>query len=152
MITGAFGAIGKAITHSLLAQGVHAVLLDLANAPEALSMEPSVTCIKVDLSDPCAIRTAADEIKARFGTVDVLVNNAGILSNHKMDGTTLEEWHKVNAVNVDAAFLLSQSFLPRMRENRWGRIINVSSYAAKSGGLTAGTAYSVSKSAMIGLT
>jgi 3-oxoacyl-[acyl-carrier protein] reductase len=58
----------------------------------------------------------------------------------------------VNAVNVDAAFLLSQAFLPGMRQRKWGRIVNVSSYAAKSGGLTAGTAYSVSKSALIGLT
>ena len=57
-----------------------------------------------------------------------------------------------NGVNVDAAFLLAQAFLPEMRAARWGRVINMSSYAAKSGGLTAGTAYSVSKSAMIGLT
>lgn len=152
VITGAFGAIGKAITASLLAKGAQCVLLDRADAPENLRGNPSVTCIKLDLSDRDAIATAADEIKSRFGTVNVLVNNAGILSNMKMDGTTIEEWHKVHAVNVDAAFLLSQAFLPGMRESRWGRIVNVSSYAAKSGGLTAGTAYSVSKSALIGLT
>jgi 3-oxoacyl-[acyl-carrier protein] reductase len=80
------------------------------------------------------------------------VNNAGILSNAKMAATTLDEWHRVQAINVDAAFLLSQAFLPGMRAARWGRVINMSSYAAKSGGLTAGTAYSVSKTAMIGLT
>jgi 3-oxoacyl-[acyl-carrier protein] reductase len=152
VITGAFGAIGKSITQSLLNQGAHVVLLDLADAPHALSGNLSATCMKVDLSDQAAIAVAAGEIKAKFGTVDILVNNAGILSNQKMDGTSLEEWHKVNAVNVDAAFLLSQAFLPGMRKNKWGRIVNVSSYAAKSGGLTAGTAYSVSKSALIGLT
>jgi 3-oxoacyl-[acyl-carrier protein] reductase len=58
----------------------------------------------------------------------------------------------VSAINLEAAFLLVRAFLPGMRAKRWGRIINMSSYAAKSGGLTAGTAYSVSKSALIGLT
>jgi 3-oxoacyl-[acyl-carrier protein] reductase len=58
----------------------------------------------------------------------------------------------VSSINLEAAFLLIRSFLPRMRANKWGRIINMSSYAAKCGGLTAGTAYSVSKSALIGLT
>ncbi|WP_348633215.1 SDR family oxidoreductase [Mesorhizobium sp. LSHC420B00] len=75
-----------------------------------------------------------------------------MLSNHKMADTSIEEWRRVNIVNVEAAFLLAQIFLPGMRSKRWGRVINISSYAAKSGGLTAGTAYSVSKSAMIGLT
>jgi 3-oxoacyl-[acyl-carrier protein] reductase len=56
------------------------------------------------------------------------------------------------AVNLDAAFLLTQGFVPGMKESRWGRLINMSSYAWKSGGLTAGTAYSVSKAAMVGLT
>lgn len=58
----------------------------------------------------------------------------------------------MSLVNFEAAFLLIRAFLPGMRARKWGRIINTSSYAAKCGGLTAGTAYSVSKSALIGLT
>jgi 3-oxoacyl-[acyl-carrier protein] reductase len=81
-----------------------------------------------------------------------LVNNVGILSNNKIAETDIDEWRRVQAINVESALLLCQAVLPGMRERRWGRIINISSYAAKSGGLTAGTAYSVSKSAMIGLT
>lgn len=152
VVTGAFGAIGKAISQALLNDGLHVVLLDVATPPEAFGSNPHVTCMKVDLADAHAVAQTAKDIVSRFGTVDILVNNAGILSNEKMNGTTIDEWHKVHSVNVDAAFLLAQAFLPAMREKRWGRIINISSYAAKSGGLTAGTAYSVSKSAMIGLT
>ncbi len=151
-ITGAFGAIGKAITEALIARGIHTILLDLADPPEELRASPAVTCFKVDLADRYAVAQTAKAITARFGAIDILINNAGILSNHKAADTTMEEWRKVHAVNVDSAFLLSQAFLPGMREQRWGRVVNISSYAAKSGGLTAGTAYSVSKSAMIGLT
>jgi 3-oxoacyl-[acyl-carrier protein] reductase len=152
VVTGALGAIGKAVVGALISQKVHTILLDVAEAPETLSNDPLATCVKVDLSDHDAVEMAARNLNERFGRIDILVNNAGILSNHKMSDTTLEEWHRVNAVNVDAAFLLSRAFLPGMRSNRWGRIVNISSYAAKSGGLTAGTAYSVSKSALIGLT
>jgi 3-oxoacyl-[acyl-carrier protein] reductase len=108
--------------------------------------------ILADLADPASIARSASEVLERFGTVDILVNNAGILSNNKVLQTDLAEWRGVHAVNVEAAFLLTQAFLPGMRDQRWGRFVNVSSYAAKCGGLTAGTAYSVSKSAMVGLT
>ncbi len=69
-----------------------------------------------------------------------------------MLATSLDEWRSVHTINVEAAFLLTREFLPGMRAQRWGRFINISSYAAKCGGLTAGTAYSVSKSAIVGLT
>jgi 3-oxoacyl-[acyl-carrier protein] reductase len=66
--------------------------------------------------------------------------------------TTPEEWNRVMAINLNGAFYLTREALPAMRQAKWGRIINTSSYAAKSGGLTAGTAYSVSKAAIVGLT
>jgi NAD(P)-dependent dehydrogenase (short-subunit alcohol dehydrogenase family) len=61
-------------------------------------------------------------------------NNAGILSNNKMQQTDLDEWRKVHTVNVEAAFLLTRALLPAMRAQRWGRFINISSYAASAGG------------------
>ena len=87
-----------------------------------------------------------------LGPVDILVNNAGILSNNKFAATTPDEWRKVLSVNLDGAFWLSQRLLPGMKERRWGRIVNTCSFAMKSGGLTAGTAYTVSKAALQGLT
>jgi 3-oxoacyl-[acyl-carrier protein] reductase len=155
VVTGAGGAIGSAIASALTQNGATVALLDIsANAVEALSARLGERTFPVtaDLADAPSIEQAGAEVIRRFGQVDILVNNAGILSNNKLAETTLNEWRSVHAVNVDAAFLLTRTFLAGMREHRWGRVINISSYAAKSGGLTAGTAYSVSKSALIGLT
>lgn len=155
VVTGAGGAIGSAIASALTQNGATVALLDIsANAVEALSARLGERAFPVtaDLADAPSIEQAGAEVIRRLGQVDILVNNAGILSNNKLAETTLNEWRSVHTVNVDAAFLLTRTFLAGMREHRWGRVINISSYAAKSGGLTAGTAYSVSKSALIGLT
>lgn len=153
VVTGAAGAIGAAISRSIAAAGAKVVLIDVAReATTSLAGEVGGHAVQLDLSNADAVSAAARRILTQFGTVDILVNNAGILNNAKMGATTLDEWRRVQAINVDAAFLLAQAFLPGMRAARWGRVINMSSYAAKSGGLTAGTAYSVSKTAMLGLT
>jgi 3-oxoacyl-[acyl-carrier protein] reductase len=153
MVTGAAGAIGAAIARGLAEEGARLVLVDVATGPlgevaRALGAE----AVKLDLADTAAVASASADILARHGRIDILVNNAGILSNAKIAETSLDEWHRIQRINLDAAFLLARAVLPAMRAARWGRIINMSSYAAKSGGLTAGTAYSVSKTALIGLT
>lgn len=155
VVTGAAGAIGSAISRVLAASGAHVILIDVAAGPLAIlstELGSNATPIILNLSDETDIVRSAESLTSRFKCIDILVNGAGILSNNKIAATTLTEWRSVNNINVEAAFLLSQAFLPAMRVGRWGRIINISSYAAKSGGLTAGTAYSVSKSALIGLT
>ncbi len=153
LVTGAAGAIGAAIATALADQGARVVLVDRAAAStQALADRLAGHAEVTDLSDASAVSAMAARVLAQFGRIDILVNNAGILSNAKIADTSLAEWQQVHGINVDAAFLLAQAFLPAMRAARWGRIINMSSYAAKSGGLTAGTAYSVSKAAMIGLT
>ena len=153
LVTGAAGAIGAAIAQALADQGALVVLVDMAAEPtQAMATALGGHAVIVDLSDAAAVAAMSADVLARFGRIDILVNNAGILNFEKIAATSLQEWHRVHGVNVDAAFLLAQAFLPGMRAARWGRVINMSSYAAKCGGLTAGTAYSVSKSAMIGLT
>lgn len=153
LVTGAAGAIGAAISRALAQAGAKVILVDVASGPtEALAAELGAHAVWADLSDAGTVTAMAADVLSRIGRVDILVNNAGILSNAKIAATSLQEWHRVHGINVDAAFLLAQAFLPAMRAARWGRVINMSSYAAKSGGLTAGTAYSVSKTAMIGLT
>lgn len=153
LVTGAAGAIGAAISQALADQGALVVLVDIAAGPtQAMAEALGGHAMIVDLSDAAAVATMAADVLARFGRIDILVNNAGILNLAKIAATSLQEWHRVQGVNVDAAFLLAQAFLPEMRAARWGRVINISSYSAKSGGVIAGTAYSVSKAAMIGLT
>lgn len=151
LVTGAGGGIGRAIATALAEAGAHVLAVDRdAAAIEKLGAgcEPIV----VDLSDAAAVTQAMQGVLARHRRVDILVNNAGILSPNKLAGTTLEEWHRLMAINLDAALLLTQAVMPAMKENHWGRIINISSYAWKSGGLTAGTGYAVSKAALVGLT
>ena len=99
-----------------------------------------------------AIAAAVKKAISEIGQVDILVNNAGILSNNKSEATTPEEWRKVLAANLDGAFYLAREVIPGMKARRWGRIVNTCSLAAKTGGLTAGTAYATSKGALTSLT
>jgi 3-oxoacyl-[acyl-carrier protein] reductase len=155
VVTGAGGAIGSASVDRLVAAGARVLMVDR----DASSMEPAAARhgglaipVTLDLADADAVRAAAEAMLSQNGRIDVLVNNAGILTATKLGGTSLDDWRRLMAVNVDAALLLTQAFVPAMQAAGWGRIINMSSYAWKSGGLTAGTAYSVSKAALVGLT
>jgi len=136
VVTGAAGTMGRAVVRFLEEDGLKVYGLDLRG---------DFVC---DITDPDAVKKAI----RRIGDVDVLINNAGILSNHKAEATTPEEWHKVLAANLDGAFYLSREVIPGMKARRWGRIVNTCSLAAKTGGLTAGTAYAVSKGALTSLT
>lgn len=155
LVTGAAGTIGTAICKDFIDKGAVVLLVDIAEDPLdnlCRILGERAIPVSVDLSNTSSLVESVQGVLKQHGQIDILVNNAGILSNNKVEGTTLEEWRRINTVNLDAAFLLCQAIVPGMRIKEWGRIINISSYAAKCGGLTAGTAYSVSKSALIGLT
>jgi 3-oxoacyl-[acyl-carrier protein] reductase len=139
VVTGAAGTMGRAVVKALAADGLRVVGLDV---------RPAKGCLVCDISDPMAVAKAMRGI----GRVDVLVNNAGILSNNKSEATSHEEWRRVLAANLDGAFYLSRQVIPGMKKRRWGRIVNTCSLAAKTGGLTAGTAYAASKGALTSLT
>lgn len=155
LVTGAAGTMGAAAARGLHADGYRLVLVDInQSAVEDMARQIGDNSypIAFDISNFDACAAAIQRITREVGTIDVLVNNAGILSNAKLDETTPEEWHRVMAVNLDGAFYLSKLCVPGMKAKTWGRIINVCSFAAKSGGITAGTSYSVSKAALVGLT
>ena len=147
--------MGLAAARALLADGARVALVDvhsdrLGNSMRALS--GSRLAVVCDITDAAAVDEAARRIEADLGAVDILVNNAGVLSNQKAEQTTEDEWRRVMSANVDGAFHWSRAVLPGMKARRWGRIINVCSLAAKTGGLTAGTAYAASKGALTSLT
>ena len=155
LVTGAAGTMGLAATRVLLEDGCRVALVDANRArTEALAAElgADAHAFCFDISDPDAVRAGHAEIVAALGPVDLLVNNAGILSNNKAEATDAAEWRRVLAVNLDGAFYLAQQVMPAMKARRFGRIVNTCSLAAKTGGLTAGTAYSVSKGALTSLT
>ena len=155
LVTGAAGVMGLATARALLAEGMRVAMADMdANrlAREAAGLEGATFSAAFDVSDPRAAEAGFRTIESALGPVDVLVNNAGILSNAKAAETTPEEWRRVLAVNLDGAFYLSRLALPGMKTRGWGRIVNVCSLAMKTGGLTAGTAYTTSKGALQALT
>ena len=84
--------------------------------------------------------------------MSVLVNNAGLLSNSKISDTDDDEWRRLLSVNLDGAFYLCREWLAGMKKQQWGRIVNISSLAMKTGGLTAGTSYTASKGGLTALT
>jgi 3-oxoacyl-[acyl-carrier protein] reductase len=155
VVTGAAGTMGLAAVKVLLEDGCKVAMVDSngpRNAQLARELGPRAQAFDFDISDPQAVRAGYRRIVDSLGEADILVNNAGILSNHKAEATDSSEWRRVLAVNLDGAFYLAQCVLPAMKARRFGRIINTCSLAAKTGGLTAGTAYSVSKGALTTLT
>ena len=155
LVTGAAGTMGRAVVEALLQDGCKVALVDVnQTAVDKLAKElgDNTLAVACDISDPAAVAKAYTHIHSKLGNVDILVNNAGILSNNKSLQTDHAEWRKVMGVNLDGAFYFAQQVIPGMKEKRWGRIINTSSLAAKTGGITAGTAYSVSKGALSALT
>lgn len=154
IVTGAAGTMGLAAARRLAADNYKVALVDVVAerlASIAKDIKGSIA-IAADIADPAQAGKIVAATEQKLGPVSVLVNNAGILSNNKSVETTPEEWRRVMAVNLDAAFYLARAVLPGMKAQRYGRIVNTCSLAMKSGGLTAGTAYTTSKSAMGGLT
>ncbi|NQV98500.1 MAG: SDR family oxidoreductase [Rhodospirillales bacterium] len=155
LVTGAAGSIGAAITRFLAEDGVRvaAVDMDLGKLQEVTgAFEGDVSPYVMDVSKEAEVAAVMKQVRADLGDIDILVNVAGILSNNKLMETSAEEWHKIHAVNLDGPFFLSKEVLPAMQQAGWGRIVNIASYAWKSGGKTSGTAYSSSKAAIVGLT
>ena len=155
VVTGAAGTMGLAVVRALLEDGAQVALVDI----DALRLDSLIrflrgatVAVSCDISEPGAVRQAHHQVETVLGPVDILVNNAGVLSNDKSESTTDDEWRRVMSVNLDGAFYWCRAVLPGMKKRGWGRIVNVGSLAAKTGGLTAGTAYSTSKGALASLT
>lgn len=161
LVTGAARGIGLATTRRLLALGHRVAMIDrdaaeLANAATQFPADRTML-VTADLSLPEAAEMIEKEVSSHFGTVSILVNNAGIAPKH--DGhawnvveITLDEWHSVMAVNLTAALLLCKRFIPGMQKQKFGRIINVSSSAGRTSGFANGPAYMASKAGLLGIT
>jgi 3-oxoacyl-[acyl-carrier protein] reductase len=155
IVTGAAGTMGLAAVKVLLEDGCKVAMVDVnqqRNRELAQSLGDRARAFSFDISDDKAVEAGHAEIVEQMGEVAILVNNAGILSNNKSEATDAAEWRRVLGANLDGAFFLAQRVVPAMKRARFGRIINTCSLAAKTGGLTAGTAYSVSKGALTSLT
>jgi len=156
-VTGAARGIGRAIALALAEAGVAVVAADRqaeveATADRLRANGRRVTSAVFDVADPAAVREAVARVDAVFGPVDVLVNNAGIVTNiAPIVRMTHEAWQRELAVNLSGAFNMIHEVVGGMAERGWGRIVNVSSIAAW-GGLDRQAAYAASKAGLLGLT
>ncbi len=107
--------------------------------------------VRADVSKAAEVAALLKKIAVDAGPVSVLVNNAGVSTKRSLDDATEADFDEAVTVNLKSAFLLTQAALPAMRETGWGRIVNISSNAAFTGGGT-GPHYAASKAGMTGLT
>jgi 2-dehydro-3-deoxy-L-rhamnonate dehydrogenase (NAD+) len=157
VVTGGARGIGYAVAERLLRSGATVSLWDLdaaklSDACTQLAAFGTVGACCLDLTEDAAVQRAAQGTVARFGKIDILINNAGITGGN---APTWEfdpkAWRRVIEVNLVAPYLTSRSIVPVMRERRYGRIVNVASVAGKEGNPNA-SHYSASKAGLIGFT
>ena len=107
--------------------------------------------VAADVSVHGEVQRLAGTVEAELGSVDILVNNAGIAKPQPMEAITEQDWDEIVDGNLKSCFLVTQAVLPGMRARNWGRIINLSSVAAQTGGVV-GPHYAASKAGILGLT
>jgi 3-oxoacyl-[acyl-carrier protein] reductase len=158
LVTGASRGIGRAIAVGLAGCGADVAVNYKTKEKEARDTLQQVTSqgrraivIQADVSRSSEVRNMIATIERDLGPVDILVNNAGIARFQSVEATTEADWDEVLTANLKSVFLVTQAVLPGMRRRRWGRIINISSGAAKTGG-GVGLHYTASKAGIEGLT
>lgn len=107
--------------------------------------------VQADVSVAAEVQRMVEQVQQQLGAVAILINNAGIARPQPLDQITEQDWDEVLAVNLKSVFLVTQAVLPGMRAAKWGRIINLSSVAAQTGGVV-GPHYAASKAGIHGLT
>jgi len=157
LITGASRGLGKAMALALGEAGARLALVgrDLEALREAAATAQAAgveaATFQTDVSDEPAVGDLEQTVMARFGKLDILINNAGINIRKPIGEFTLEEWRRVLETNLTGAFLMCRAFLPHMKGQGYGRIINVTSTMSHVA-LAHRTAYAASKAGLLGFT
>lgn len=158
LVTGASRGIGAAIALALAEAGAAVALNYRQRAAEAESVANAIRqrggraiTVGADVSRSDAVAAMVARVGAELGAIDVLINNAGIGLTRTIDDLTEADFDLTIAVNLKSAFLCTQAVLPGMRARKWGRIVNISSGAARGPGAL-GMHYNASKAGMEGLT
>ena len=161
IVTGAGRGIGRAIAESLASDGFHVAVVDLdgaaaTSAANALGQggAPEAIGFQADVREYARARAVVDEILARFGRVDALVNNAGVSSPKPFIELSEADWDLIIGVHLKGSFNWSHCVAPAMLAAGYGRIVCISSMNAKTGGAfpaLSKTAYAAAKAGMLGL-
>jgi 3-oxoacyl-[acyl-carrier protein] reductase len=158
LITGGSRGIGAAIAIALAKAGSDVAVnyrehADAAKAvvDEIIPAGRKAIAVRADVSRAADVKRMIKEVEDNLGAIDILVNNAAIARPRKLEEITEMEWDEMLTVNLKSVFLVTQAVIGGMRQRRWGRIINLSSVAAQTGGAV-GAHYAASKAGIIGLT
>ena len=151
VVTGGSSGIGEATVQRMLSSGAKVAVWDM-NIPSINYDQDSFIFIKTNVSDETSIANATTKTLERFARVDSLVNSAGVAGiNAPVDEYPIDEWKRVIDINLHGTFLTCRALVPHMKDNGYGRIVNLSSVAGKEGNPTA-SAYSAAKAGVIALT
>jgi 3-oxoacyl-[acyl-carrier protein] reductase len=158
LVTGASRGIGRAIAIGLAEAGASVAVNYRARAPEAMAVVEAIrskgkraVAVAADVSLRQPVMEMIAQVEHELGPVDILINNAGIAITRGVDDLSEEDFDRTIGVNLKSAFLCTRAVLPSMRARRWGRIVNISSGAARgAGGI--GVHYNASKAGLEGLT
>ena len=158
LITGANGGVGQFVARHLLEKGSRDLVLhyksensNVVNLLKEFDLDPALHSVEANLIDELSLQLMADAIHNRFGNVGRLINVAGSSTNAMSWKMTKEDFVSVMQNNLLTAFLCSKTFIPEMRENKFGRIVNFSSIVGFTG-MAGASHYASAKAGLIGLT
>jgi 3-oxoacyl-[acyl-carrier protein] reductase len=158
LVTGGSRGIGAAIVRSLAQAGAAIAVNYRERASEAATLVKSISkaggramAIAADVSQSDAVAQMVKRVNADLGPIDILINNAGIAITRGVDDLSETDFDQTIAVNLKSVFLCTQAVLPTMRSKGWGRIVNISSGAARGAG-SIGPHYNASKAGIEGMT
>lgn len=159
LITGAGKGLGKGIARELATRGADIVINDLRYSDDVKALEDEIHLtggrswfVAADITQEEAVKNMFEFIQTEIGRLDILVNNAGVDRPQDIFSTSLEDWNFVLQTNISGCFLCSKYALLIMREQKAGKIVNISSVVGHQGALKGHVHYASSKSAMFGLT
>ena len=158
LVTGAGRGIGAATARTLAENGADVVVTDVLPergdvAAEIESDGGTALAREMDVTDPAEVEAVVEDAADRLGTVDVLVNNAGIFPSTSLSEMTREEWNRVIDVNLNGVYNCTAAVLPGMREESFGRVVNVASVSGGHIGWSGDLAhYAASKGGVVGFT
>lgn len=157
LVTGGAVGIGRRIATRLAEEGCDVAIIDIdaagaeETADEIARIGRQGMVLKADIGDYGEVQQAVEEMRGRYGKIDIVSNNAAVVSVGSVMELAAEEWRRVFRINADGAFHVCKAVVPHMVERRFGRIINTASWFGKIGKPNY-AAYSASKFAVIGLT
>jgi len=158
LVTGAGRGIGRAIADRLAAEGAAVVVSDMdltqaeRAADELAARGDEALAVRADVSDLPEVQTMFKRAVGRFGRLDILVNNAGIIRRGSLEEHPDADWELVLAVNLKGTYYCSREAARVMKQQGYGRIVNISSVAGKVGDITSAPSYGPSKGAVNTLT